>query len=87
MDAHIILQNVQTLSAQFAKERSVRQRRRALIAADFDQLRDAGFLLTGVPAEQGGIWQDVSHSTRAVGNILRALAHGDSSVALDCKTE
>jgi alkylation response protein AidB-like acyl-CoA dehydrogenase len=39
-------------------------------------------LLTGVSTELGGIFESVSRSTRTVAEILRALAHGDSSVAL-----
>lgn len=30
------------------------------------------------------MWEDVQHSTRSVCDILRTLAHGDSSVALVC---
>ena len=61
-----------------------RQQRRALDAADFAQLREAGFPLTGVPVDQGGIWQSVQQSTRPLCELLRTLAHGDSSVALVC---
>jgi alkylation response protein AidB-like acyl-CoA dehydrogenase len=82
MDARTILGNVQELAAEFAADRSVRQHRRTLEAADFARLREAGFLLTGVPVEQGGIWESVARSTRPVCDVLRALAHGDSSVAL-----
>jgi len=82
MDATTVLANVREVAARFAGERAERQQRRSLVAADFAHLRDAGFLLTGVPIEDGGIWQDVRHSARPVCDILRALAHGDSSVAL-----
>jgi hypothetical protein len=51
MDTSAVLQNIQQLSKEFADERRERQRRRELVAADFDRLRDAGFLLTGVPVE------------------------------------
>ena len=54
MDAHTILENVREVSACFATERRARQQRRALVAADFAQRREAGFLLTGVPVDQGG---------------------------------
>lgn len=84
MDARTILENVQALAARFATERRERQQRRALVAADFVQLREAGFLLTGVPVEHGGIWESVRHSTRPLCEILRTLAHGDPSVALVC---
>ena len=82
MDIHTVLKNVGELSSRFAAERNERQQRRALVASDFAALRDAGFLLTGVPVEEGGVWQDLRHSARPVCEILRVLAHGDSSVAL-----
>lgn len=84
MDAHTVLENVQALATQFATERRERQQRQALVAADFAQLREAGFLLTGVPVEHGGLWESVRHSTRPLCEILRTLAHGDPSVALVC---
>jgi len=84
MDTRTILENVREVSARFATERSERQQRRELVAADFAQLREAGFLLTGVPVDQGGIWQSVRQSTRPLCELLRTLAHGDSSVALVC---
>ena len=84
MDARTILENVRAVSARFATERSERQQRRALDAADFAQLREAGFLLAGVPVDQGGIWESVRQSTRPLCELLQTLAHGDSSVALVC---
>lgn len=84
MDQQTILQNVRDVSTRFSAERKVRQRRRQLEASDFDQLREAGFLLTGVPVEQGGTWEDCARSTRFVCEVLRTLARGDSSVALVC---
>src|SRR5262249_58255782 len=77
-----ILRDVQGVASGFAADRRLRQRRRELVSEDFALLRDAGFLLTGVPVDQGGMWEDVQHSTRPVCDILRALARGDSSVAL-----
>lgn len=84
MDVHTILENVRDVSAHFAMQRSERQQRRKLAAADFAQLREAGFLLTGVPVDQGGVWKSVRQSTRPLCELLRTLAHGDSSVALVC---
>src|SRR5215510_6868559 len=84
MDPRTILENVREVSARFATERSERQHRRDLVAADFARLREAGFLLTGVPIDQGGIWESVRRSTRPVCEMLRTLASGDSSVALVC---
>jgi alkylation response protein AidB-like acyl-CoA dehydrogenase len=84
MEAAEVYENIRALSAEFGRERHERQRRRELVAADFARLRDAGFLLTGVPVAQGGIWQSVGGSTRPICEMLRTLAHGDSSVALVC---
>jgi alkylation response protein AidB-like acyl-CoA dehydrogenase len=82
MDTRTVLVNVQEISDGFARDRTTRQRRRQLVQADFDLLRDAGFLQLAVPVEQGGLWESVARSTRPVSEILRTLAHGDSSVAL-----
>ena len=82
MDATKVLEGVTTIAETFAADRAARQKRRSLDPADFAALRDAGFTLTGIPADAGGIWRDVRTSTRDVAEILRALAHGDSSVAL-----
>jgi alkylation response protein AidB-like acyl-CoA dehydrogenase len=82
VDTTKILEGVTAIAESFAADRAVRQQRRSLDPADFVALRDAGFTLTGVPADAGGIWRDVKTSTRDVAGILRALAHGDSSVAL-----
>jgi hypothetical protein len=84
MDADTVYENVLTISADFAADRHERQQRRELVAADFARLRDAGFLLTGVPLDHGGIWESVSGSARPISETLRTLAHGDSSVALVC---
>jgi alkylation response protein AidB-like acyl-CoA dehydrogenase len=78
------MENVQRVSAQFAQERRERQVRRDLVRSDFDQLKEAGLHLTGVLAEQGGLWESVAQSTRSICELLRVLAHGDSSVALVC---
>src|SRR6266481_9077070 len=84
MKATEACENIRALSAEFARERQERQRRRELVAGDFARLRDAGFLLTGVPVDQGGIWESVRGSTRPICEMLRTLALGDSSVALVC---
>ena len=84
MTADMIVRNVREVASDFAADRRQRQQRRALVGDDFARLREAGFLLTGVPVDQGGMWEDVQHSTRSVCDILRTLAHGDSSVALVC---
>jgi alkylation response protein AidB-like acyl-CoA dehydrogenase len=84
MDVETVYENLRAISANFAAERRERQQRRELLAADFARLRDAGFLLTGVPVDHGGIWENVGASARPICEMLRTLAHGDSSVALVC---
>ena len=84
MDYVTIRENVQEVSDQFAQNRRERQLRRELVASDFDQLKEAGFHLTGVLAESGGLWESTSGATRMSCELLRILAHGDSSVALVC---
>lgn len=82
MDAIAVMDNVRAVSAQFAQDRRERQQRRELSASDFDLLKSAGLHLTGVLAEHGGLWKSLSQSTRPISELLRVLAHGDSSVAL-----
>jgi alkylation response protein AidB-like acyl-CoA dehydrogenase len=84
MDATTVHQNIRAITTAFAAERRDRQQRRNLVASDFDRLREAGFLLTGVPVTHGGIWESVPSSARPICEMLRVLAHGDSSVALVC---
>jgi hypothetical protein len=82
MDVQTVRKNVGEISARFAQERRARQRWRELLQADFDHLREAGFLRTVVPVDQGVLWENVERSTRPICELLRTLAHGDSSVAL-----
>jgi alkylation response protein AidB-like acyl-CoA dehydrogenase len=82
LDVESVARNVRALGDEFALQRSDRQRRRELDRGDFDRLEAAGFHLAGVPVEHGGIWQDTAHSTRPIAEMLRALAHADSSLAL-----
>src|ERR1700751_3093898 len=84
MDAAIVLANIRDLAVQFASERHERQQRRRLDSADFDRLCEAGFQLTGVPIEYGGIWESIPRSTRPICDMLRVLAHGDASIAMVC---
>lgn len=77
-----VCDRVRAVAERFARDRHDRQRRRALDPADFEALAAAGFLGTGIPAARGGLFESVPRSTRAVAEILRTLAHGDSSVAL-----
>jgi alkylation response protein AidB-like acyl-CoA dehydrogenase len=82
VDCAAVTEKIRIVAADFAQQRHERQRRRHLDAADFIRLQEAGFLRTGVPVEQGGLLESVAHSTRAVAEMLRVLAQGDSSVAL-----
>ncbi|SVD91829.1 uncharacterized protein METZ01_LOCUS444683, partial [marine metagenome] len=81
-DAQSILSNVRQIACDFASQRSERQRRRELIKEDFDRLQESGYLMVAVPTVFGGVWDGESVGTRAVCEILKTLAHGDSSVAL-----
>src|SRR5262245_17684689 len=73
---------VAELAARWNSERAERQRRRHLERADFDALRDAGFLLLAVPVDQGGCWESVARSTAGICAVLRTLGAADPSVAL-----
>src|SRR5262245_2560045 len=73
---------VGALAAAFAAERRERQGRRHLDPEDFRRLGEAGFRRTGVPVEEGGLWESVPRTTRPVADLLRALAAGDPAVAL-----
>jgi alkylation response protein AidB-like acyl-CoA dehydrogenase len=77
-----IRDSIAAIAERWRADRSERQRRRHLEQADFDELRDAGFLLTVVPEEAGGLWRDPQSSARLVCDLLRALAAGDPAVAL-----
>jgi alkylation response protein AidB-like acyl-CoA dehydrogenase len=81
-DAALVLESVREVAATFAQQRRERQLRRELDPGDFAALARAGFLLTGVPADHGGLWVDLPQSTRPIVEILRALGRGDPSVAL-----
>ncbi len=70
------------LADRWRSERADRQARRHLEQADFDALRDAGYLTLIVPREQGGSWRDRASSARTVCDTLRALGAGDPAVAL-----
>ena len=63
-------------------QRAERLTRRHLDQTDFDALREAGFLLTVVPEDLGGLWRDAGSSARVVCDALRLLASADPAVAL-----
>lgn len=79
------LQNsISEIAADFAGDRPQRQMRRMLDPGDFDRLRQSGLPLVALHQRDGGLWSDVRQSTRPICEALRALARGDSSVALVC---
>ena len=82
MDSDMLQRRVGELADGFAEERRERQGRRHLERADFDALAEAGFLRVVVPRDMGGLFDGFAASTRATAELLRRLAHGDSSVAL-----
>jgi hypothetical protein len=62
---------VAKLAKEFARERRECQSRRELLRTDFDRLRDAGFLLTAVPRDEG-----LSHLRPAWGVAYERLLDG-----------
>jgi alkylation response protein AidB-like acyl-CoA dehydrogenase len=82
MEAASVLDEVGRIADRFAADRHERQRRERLVPEEFDELAAAGFLLTGVPSADGGLFESVARSTRTVGSVLSTLARGDASVAL-----
>jgi alkylation response protein AidB-like acyl-CoA dehydrogenase len=80
--ANAVQRSVEEVAAEFAADRAQRQARTTLDPVDFDRLAAAGVLRTGLPAARGGLWADAPSSARAVCEIFRTIAHGDSSVAL-----
>ena len=73
---------VAELAAEWAAARPERQSRRHLERADFDRLRETGFISAVVPVDRGGLWRSVPESTGPICSMLRTLAAGDPSVAL-----
>ena len=74
--------NMKAIVDRWKPQRAERQTRRHLDRADFDALRDAGFLKAAVPVEVGGLWRDTRSSARTVCEVLRELAAADPAVAL-----
>ncbi|MEO8494685.1 MAG: hypothetical protein ABI614_06425 [Planctomycetota bacterium] len=84
MNFSTLQDNVGSIAKKFVADRPARQLRRHLDRADFDQMREAGLPLIGLPVEEGGLWVSVAESTRPICKTLRMLARSDSSVALVC---
>jgi alkylation response protein AidB-like acyl-CoA dehydrogenase len=81
-DAVAVRGAVAELARGFAEKRRERQQRDRLDAADLDALAAAGLQRAGLPVARGGLWHDLASSTRPICEIYRALARGDSSLAL-----
>ncbi len=81
-DPRAIAEAVGQVAQDFAAQRHDRQRRRHLVGADFERLREAGFTRLGVPRALGGAFESAEASVRPVADALRRLAAGDASVAL-----
>src|SRR5215813_834015 len=81
-NAQALLAQTGDVAADLAKERRTRQLRRRLEPSDFQRLHDIGLHLVSVPVAYGGMWEDLSRSVRPLCELLRILAHGDSSLAL-----
>jgi len=73
---------VADVARDFAAQRTERIGRRALEPDDFARLERAGFPLTGVPLQQGGLWRGLADSVRDYTELVRLLAEGDACVAL-----
>jgi alkylation response protein AidB-like acyl-CoA dehydrogenase len=73
---------VADVAAGFAAAHHERSERRTLDPDDFRRLAQAGFLLTGVPAEHGGLWRGLAASVRDYTDLIRTLALADPCVAL-----
>ena len=84
MDMAKVQANVGALAEGWKEQRAERLGRQALDPADFAALHEAGLTLTGLPREQGGLWQDAATSMRDIGNLLRCLGAVDPSLALVC---
>lgn len=80
--SHPLLTKLAEVAADFAAQREVRQQRRHLERDDFERIAAAGYLLVGVPTDEGGYWESTAKSVRLVCDALRTLAHGDAAVAL-----
>ncbi len=72
-DTKNLLNNIQAISNKFASERAVRQKATRLSKADFDSLKEAGFLLMAVPEESGGFWRGTPESLGEICQCLRVL--------------
>jgi alkylation response protein AidB-like acyl-CoA dehydrogenase len=82
VDAVGVRAAVEELARGYAAARVERQARDRLDPADLSALAAAGVQRAGIPAARGGLWVDLPTSARPICEIWRALARGDSSLAL-----
>ena len=80
--AATVLAGLKEIAAAMKGQLSERQRRTSLDRSDFGNLAEAGFLLTGVPSQVGGLWHGIQHSVRSYAEMVYTIASGDPSVAL-----
>ena len=78
----VLRAGVDEIAGEWRAERAERQARRSLDPVDFQRLSAAGFLLTAVPEDGGGLWRSVAETTRPICEVLRTLGAADPSVAL-----
>src|SRR5690606_23293846 len=71
LDMATLAENIRQLAAEWQPQWRERLIRRELVASDFERLRDAGYLLVGVPEDFGGLWRSAAESTRPVAGLLR----------------
>ena len=81
-DAAAVRARVDALAEGWRAERPARMTRTALDPADLRALADAGFTLTGVAAEHGGLWRGLEGSVRDYAALATTLARVDPSLAL-----
>ncbi|MGI9621429.1 MAG: hypothetical protein ACR2PK_01230, partial [Acidimicrobiales bacterium] len=77
-----VLNSVRELAESWRADRPSRQLRRSLDPGDFELLKSTGFPQMAVPTQDGGNWEEVGTTARAVCEMLRTLSRADPSVAL-----
>jgi len=80
--AEAFLAGIRRHAATLAEHRAERQRRRALVPADYRDLQALGLHLAAVPVAYGGTWESPALSMRTLCDAYRALAGADASLAL-----
>ncbi len=81
-DGAAFLGRTREFAAEMMAQRALRQARRHLDRADFERLRDIGFLHASVPTTHGGAWENSRRSIRVLSDAHRILGAADSSLAL-----